>query len=61
MRFTVDKLTTRVAELRGLVYSQRVVLDDWRVRRGPVDGAADPGYDDGGWDVARLISHFVLG
>ena len=54
MRFTVEKLTRRVNELRNYVYSRRVALDDWKVRQAPVDGAAAPDLDDSGWESVRL-------
>jgi alpha-mannosidase len=59
MRFTLDKLTARTAELGRLVYSKRLSLDEWRVRRGPVEGGSTPGLDDASWDVARVGAGFT--
>ena len=58
MRFTIDRLTRRIAELRDLYYAIRVPLDEWRVRRAPVADGAAPSLDDSGWETARLGQGF---
>jgi alpha-mannosidase len=40
-------------------YDRRLPLDEWRVRRVPVEGGESPSLDDSTWDIARVGQGFT--